>query len=131
MNKKYKICIIDDEIIILNLYKEKLSRLNYDVVTYISGKDALENLPSEMPDLILLDVIMPEMDGIKTLEKIRSNKQLNKIPIIFLTNLDDDKIKKEAIEKGALYFLNKAEYLPKNVANLIKEILDVQKVMIK
>jgi len=130
MKKKYKICIIDDEKIILNLYKEKLTRLDYDVITYLSGKDAIENIPKEMPDLILLDIIMPEMDGIKTLEKIRADKQMNKIPIIFLTNLDDDKVKKEAVEKGALYFLNKAEYLPKNVADLIKEILDVQEVMI-
>ncbi len=128
-DKKFKICIVDDEEIILKMYSTKLEKEGYEVITYKSSKKALEDIPLQNPDLILLDILMPDLDGFELLDKLRKDNVVEKIPVIFLTNLDDDKNKEKAIEKGALYFLDKVSYLPNKVAELIKEVLDVQVVI--
>lgn len=127
--KKLKICIIDDEELILKMYSLKLEKGGYAVINYDNPIIALKNIPIEMPDLILLDIMMPQMDGITLFKKIRENPKTKKIPIIFLTNLDDDENKKNAAEIGALYYLNKSQYLPKDVNLLVDEIFDVKNLM--
>ncbi len=129
MDRKFKICIVDDEEIILKMYSSKLEKEGYEVVTYNNSRKALEDIPLQTPDLILLDILMPDLDGFKLLDELRKNKIVEKIPVIFLTNLDDDENKQKAVEKGALYFLDKISYLPNKVAELVKEILDVQLVI--
>lgn len=85
MTKKTHILVVDDEIEILNILKNILEIKGYEITTAQSGKEAIEKLKKKIPHLIILDVIMPEMDGYEVCQKIRKNAVLKHIPIIMLS----------------------------------------------
>lgn len=124
MTKGKTIAIIDDDEFLLDMYATKLQKVGYDVLTYKTGVEALRDLPKKKAALILLDIVMPEMDGIDVLQQLKQNEQTKKTPVILLTNLDDEKVRKKGAEGGALYFLNKAAYLPREVTAIIDDILE-------
>lgn len=80
-----KIMIVDDEPDVVDLVKLVLKSEGYDVVTAGSGKEALEKIGKEMPDLVLLDIMMPGMDGWEVHQKIKSNPKTQGIPVAMLT----------------------------------------------
>ena len=86
---EYKILIVDDVAPNVLLLKALLGRERYNIVSATSGKEALDLAVRENPDLILLDVMMPEMDGFEVARRMREDEELGKIPVIFLTALDD------------------------------------------
>lgn len=108
------VLIVDDDINFREIWKIKLSNSGFNVLTASNGKEALEILQNNKPNVILLDVIMPEMDGIETFLKIKDNPELNSCKIFFITSLDDldaelaNYHKKIAIDLGAAEFLRKA-----------------------
>jgi len=85
--KEKKILVVDDEKDILPVLKERLSQKSYSVITSDSGKGGVKLAKSELPDLILLDIIMPDMDGIEVATKLKEDPKTKDIPIIFLTCL--------------------------------------------
>ncbi len=97
-----KILVVDDEPHILKLIKSRLEAHNYQVITAIDGTDCLQKLLLEKPDLILLDVMMPHLDGYSTLIAIKEMKQMNEgvpdVPVIMLTARGEPKVR-ELIEK--------------------------------
>lgn len=106
-NTKKKVLCVDDDKVILTKLKMVLEK-EYIVDSARSGKEALAYLVKSdiYPDLILLDIVMPEMDGWETLNKIREISFLKEIPIIFITSLDAS-IKEQAIARGGADFLTK------------------------
>jgi DNA-binding response OmpR family regulator len=109
MAKKH-ILVVDDDPLISRMYEHKLTADGYDVDTAPDGKVALEKIQSKKPDLILLDVMMPKLNGVETLKAIKAEKKFSHVPVIFLTNLTDnaDDVK-NAKELGALDYLVKAD----------------------
>ena len=101
------ILIVDDEEINVKLIKGMLAKENYNLIGVYSGQEALSMLVSENPDLILLDVMMPEMDGFETCRKIKENKKTRIIPILMVTALNEKKHRLMALESGADDFLSK------------------------
>jgi len=87
-DKRKKVFIVDDEVVNLKIGKNALSD-HYDVFPLDSGKALLEMIKSVQPDLILLDIMMPEMDGHETLKRLKVNKRAADIPVIFLTSKGD------------------------------------------
>jgi len=83
-----KIMIVDDEPDLLEVVKLILESDNYQVVTAGSGQEALDKIEKEMPDLVLLDIIMPKMDGWEVFSRIKSNPKTHEIPVIMLTAKD-------------------------------------------
>ncbi len=103
-----KILIVDDETDIRFVIRKMLEREGYEVIEAASGEDALDSLKETTPDLILLDVMMPGIDGWVTCEKIKSKDETKKIPVVMLTakTADEDKIK--ALEEcGAEWHVSK------------------------
>ncbi|MGB9608928.1 MAG: response regulator [Minisyncoccia bacterium] len=106
--------IVDDDVNFREIWKIKLTQNGFDVSTASNGKEALELLKDKKPQIILLDVLMPEMDGIETFLKIKENQDLKDIKIFFITSLDDldaelaNYHKKIATDLGANQFLRKA-----------------------
>lgn len=98
-NSKQCILAVDDTAIVLTRISEDLGDY-YEVVTVNSGVRALKFLKERKPDLILLDIQMSPMDGIKTLQEIRANKDLEDIPVIMLTGVEDKNIVMESAKLG-------------------------------
>ena len=84
MTKK-TILIVDDELLIVQVVGALLKQNGYKILEASSGQESLEILKKSKPDLILLDIMMPGMDGWDVIEKIKGNKNLEKIPVVFLT----------------------------------------------
>lgn len=121
-----KVLLVDDDLYIRELYVEILKNAGYEVEVAVDGKEGFEKIVAGGYDLILLDVMMPYLDGIGILKKLEEEKpQKSNGPIILLTNLAYDPVMKEAVERGAVVCLYKAEMNPdeflKNVAEHVKK----------
>jgi PAS domain S-box-containing protein len=103
---RHKILVVDDELLNVELMRAYLSN-DYEVITAYNGKDALDKVKSEEPDLILLDVMMPDMDGYEVCRIIRHDYKIDFIPIIMITALTSKEDHQKGIEAGADEFLKK------------------------
>ncbi len=101
---KGRILVVDDDKTLLRLMREALTKADFEVVTAANGIDALQELYAKQPDLILLDVMMPRMDGWETAERIR---QVNRVPIIMLTAKDEESDKLKGFEQGVDDYVTK------------------------
>jgi two-component system alkaline phosphatase synthesis response regulator PhoP len=102
-----KILIVDDEPDILEFLRYNLKREGYDVVTAPDGKQALSVAASEKPDLIILDIMMPEMDGVEVCGRLRSMKEFQHTPVAFLTARDEDFSQIAALDSGGDDYITK------------------------
>jgi len=120
MNKK--ILVVDDDIMNLRMAEFILSKEGYDVIRQESGMDCLNFLKKHRPDLILLDIEMPIMNGIKTFEIIKDNKEMAKIPVIFLTAASDIETVLEAVHLGAVDYVKKP-FLADDLVKRVEKVL--------
>jgi DNA-binding response OmpR family regulator len=122
--KKTKILIVEDEEILLTALSEELKQEGFDAVGAKDGQEGVEKAQSEKPDLILLDLVMPRLDGIGALKQMKENEQTKDIPVVILTNLSDyDKVS-DALSLGAMDYLVKANYRLEELVNKIKTVLE-------
>lgn len=120
-----KILLIEDDKILLEMYKDKFTTEKFDVQTASDGQEGIEKMKKFIPDVVLLDLIMPKMDGFEFLKLVKNDPLLNKIPIIVLTNIFADA---EDLVKnwGVKYFLLKADFTPETIAGKVKQIIGVK-----
>jgi two-component system, OmpR family, alkaline phosphatase synthesis response regulator PhoP len=119
-----KILIVEDEEILLTALSEELKQEGFQVVGAKDGAEGVEKAQSEKPDLILLDLVMPKLDGIGALREMKGNPEIKDIPVVILTNLSDyDKIS-DALSLGAMDYLVKANYRLEELVNKIKTVLE-------
>ncbi len=121
--KKYKVLIVEDEQMLRDMYGLKLSKENFNVIKAEDGQDGLEKAKKENPDIILLDIMLPKIDGFHVLKELREQKKFKKTPIIMLTNLGQNEDKKRGDEYGATDYLVKANTTPNDVVKKINEII--------
>lgn len=124
MEKKPKVLIIEDDQRINKVFMAKLSLEGIEVITAISGQEGLRKIYSEEPDLVLLDIMLPEKSGFEILEEIKKDPKTKNIPVIILSNLGQEKEIKRGLELGAVDFLVKTDYSISEVTKKIKEILE-------
>ncbi len=105
--KQKTLLLIDDENIWLDTMKTVLKSESFEVLTADSGTEALSKLKNTKPDLILSDVRMPDMNGFELYDKIKKNPNLNNIPFVFMSSLDDYDAKKVAKTLGAADYIEK------------------------
>jgi len=131
-----KILVVDDQPINVQLLKRKLERENMTVATAYSGRDALELIAADKPDLILLDVMMPEMDGIEVCQRLQANDETKTIPIIFITARTSKEGKIEGLGVGAVDYITKPIDLDETLARvqtqlrfvaINRELVDLQR----
>lgn len=124
MEKSKKILIVDDEALVIKVITAKLKRERFEVYAAYDGQEALQKVAKEKPDLILLDIIMPKLDGISVLKKLKASDETKNIPIIILTNLYDDKKVAEVLRVGNTDYLVKVEHTVNDIIRKVKEKLD-------
>lgn len=127
MGDKKTILLVEDDAFVSDIYQTKISSEGYEVVLAENGLEAMKKLENIIPDLILLDIVMPYMDGMETLQKIKAEERLKKIPIILLTNLSDKEKIEEAMGAGADDFLIKSHFTPSEVISKVNMLLKKQK----
>lgn len=115
---KQTILVVDDEQDLLDLIEYNLRQEGYSVLKAENGKDGIQMAKEHMPDLVLLDIMMPQMDGIEVCDRMREDPTLTHIPIIFLTARSDEKTEIEGLNKGADDFITK----PISTSKLISRI---------
>ena len=118
-----KILIVDDEIEVLRVYSDILKKENFEVVEAKNGIDGLKIALDFKPDLILLDILMPVMDGIAMLKELKIDNAVKNIPVIVLTNFSDTKKIAEAMESGAVGYLIKVDLKNNDLVKNIKTAL--------
>lgn len=126
MTYKSRILIVDDNPLNINLLEKKLPSKKYEIIRASSGEDALEKANKELPDLILLDIVMPDLDGYEVTRRLKNDPRTNDIPIILVTALQetDDKIK--GLESGADEFLNRPVDTPEIQAR-VKSLISLKR----
>lgn len=119
---KKRILIVDDDPLISRMYENRMQLDGYDAVVATNGEEALIAVRKTRPDLILLDVMMPKMNGVETLKALKEDAKTKDIPIFILTNLGD---KPDDIEKakslGALDYLVKSQISLKELSEKVKK----------
>ena len=124
MQESKKVLIIDDDVKLTEIYSEVLKGAGFEIVVVNQANTAIESISAQRPDLVLLDILMPEVSGLELLETIKNNESINQIPIVFLTNLRDDDTIKQGLAKGAIGYLMKTELTPGQVVEEVKFFLN-------
>lgn len=120
MAKKH-LLIIEDEPTLVKALKEKLSTVGLEVEVAYDGREALKKIKQNPPDLIVLDILLPEMNGLEVLDKIRGNNKYNDIPVIVLSNYSAEDVMEEALESGVEEYLVKANTSLEDIKKKVKE----------
>lgn len=118
-----KIAVVEDEEALQLVLLEWLTSEGFKAFGITTGKEALEVIPKKLPDLILLDIILPEVDGFEVMKKLGENPQTANIPIIVLTNLPDEEEHKMAMFLGAKEYLVKVDYDFPALKKIINRVL--------
>lgn len=118
-----KICLVEDDELIQEMYKVKLLQEGYEVFTANDGEEGYKIISQTRPDLALIDLGMPKMNGVDLMKMLEADEELAKIPVIILTNYDDDGTIDMVKGLQSRFYLIKALYTPAKVAGIVKEVL--------
>jgi CheY-like chemotaxis protein len=122
MSQKAKVLIVDDEPFNIDVLQQELEELDYQVITASNGKEALEQIKKHQPDLILLDLMMPVLDGFAVLLEVKADAVLRDIPVIIVSAEHDSKSIVKGIKQGADDYITKpidAEHLKSKLKDLL------------
>ena len=117
------IVLVEDDEFLAELYATKLKMEKFDVALATDGEKGWKTINEKRPDLVLLDIILPKMDGFEVLTKMKANTELKDIPVILLTNLSQRDEVKRGLDLGANDYLIKAHFMPSEVIKKIKTLL--------
>lgn len=120
-----KILLVEDDPFLSSIYKEKLERKGFEVEIAETGRKAIEQLLKKNYPLLILDLVLPDIDGWEVLEKVNElkKKNLKDLKIVILSNLADKEIEKKSLSFGVDSFLLKAKFTPSEVVKEIKKFL--------
>jgi CheY-like chemotaxis protein len=120
----YKILLVEDDVLMIRMYQRFFTFAGYTVEIAVDGMEGYEKAKSFSPNLILLDVMMPKMNGLQTLEKLKTDETTKQIPVFILSNLANKSDAEKALQVGAVKYLIKSEYEPKQLLEIINEYLN-------
>lgn len=118
-----KILVVDDSPALLELYDFTLSSEGHKVETAKDGVEGLKKAAQFKPDLILLDILMPNKDGFETLADLKKKKETSSIPVLLLTNVDEQSKVEEGLKLGATDYIVKFQQTPNQVVEEIRQVL--------
>jgi DNA-binding response OmpR family regulator len=122
-DEKTKILLIEDDPFLSSMYSTKFEMENFSVLAAVDGEKGLKLALTERPDVILLDIIMPKMNGFEVLEKLKDSTITKDVPVILLTNLNQKDEIEKGMSLGATDYLIKAHFMPSEVVDKIKKVI--------
>jgi two-component system alkaline phosphatase synthesis response regulator PhoP len=124
---KKKILFVEDDAATLDVYGTVLKGAGFKLEVITLGEEAIKRIKkmrgAEKPDLVLLDLILPDINGIEVLKEIRKQKEMKNLPVFILTNYTDEQLEKKGIRFDSEKYLAKTDYSPNRLVELIKERL--------
>jgi DNA-binding response OmpR family regulator len=120
---KQKVLLVEDEKMLADMYSTKFGMEGFDAHTAYDGEAGLAAAKEVKPDIILLDIIMPKLDGFGVLKALREDHAFDKTPIVLLTNLGQDEDMKKGKQLGATDYFVKANHTPAEVVAKVKAVL--------
>lgn len=121
--EKQKILLIEDDVALQHILQTKLNQAGYEVSLAEDGNEGFKKAKKEKPDLILLDIVMPHMNGVDVLRNIRNNNTTQNIKVVVLTNSGKESERKEIIELGVEDYLVKSRLSLTDIGKMIEDIL--------
>lgn len=119
-----KVLIVEDDSVLGSMYKIKFETNGFKVTVATNGADGLEAAKKDKFDIILLDIIMPQLDGFSVLAELKADAKTKDVPVIMLTNLGTEEDKKKGREMGAVDYVVKSSLTPTQVSDKVKEFLE-------
>ena len=121
--KGKKILLAEDDQFIVDIYTTKLKQAGFIVEVAEDGEEALKKIKEKKPDLLLLDIVLPTMNGWEILRAIRQSKDLKDLPVIILSNLYQKEEVERGMKFGVLKYMIKAHHTPSEVVEEVKKVL--------
>jgi len=121
--KKKKILLVEDDPFLIDIYSTKLKDAGFEVLVSDEGEEVLGKVKEENPDLLLLDIVLPEIDGWEILRRIKSEEKFKELKVIILSNLGQKEEVEKGMDLGAVSYLIKAHYTPSQVVEEVKKVL--------
>lgn len=121
-----KILIVDDERQLRDALRDIFTGAEFSVVVAVDGEDGLAKVESFRPDIVLLDIMMPKMDGLEMFQKLRAIPEWRNLPVILLTNLGDMESISGALEQGVTTYLVKTDWKLDDIVDRVRVALDCQ-----
>lgn len=118
-----KVLIVEDDADIQQLYHQIFVLRKFKVVVAGDGVEALAKVETEKPDVVLLDIMMPRMNGMEVLSELKRDPNTKEIPVIMLSNIADERDIEAALNAGALKYIIKSEYIPRQVVEQVQLVL--------
>ncbi len=121
--EKKKVCIIDDDPNLREIYLMKFNQEGFDVSLAVNGEEGMQSIREKHPDIILLDLQMPVKNGVEVLQELEADSELSKIPVIILTNIDNEDAFREVGKFETRFYLIKSLTTPQKAVDYVREVL--------
>lgn len=123
-NTGANVLIIEDDVFLSGIYQKKFEMEGFKVIIAGDGESGWQTAKKKKPDIILLDILLPKLDGFAVLEKLKKDAETKNIPVILLTNLGQKDDVEKGLEQGAVDYLIKAHFKPSEVVDKVSKILE-------
>ncbi len=123
--KQVNILLVEDDAFLANIYKTKFEMEGFKVSVSENGEEGLKDAKKKKPDIILLDILLPKMDGYTVLHNLKQDAELKNVPVILLTNLGQKDDVEKGLEMGAADYLIKAHFKPSETVAKVRKVLNI------
>ena len=122
-----KLLLVEDDLLLSKMYRQKFEMAGFSTDQAFDGQQAVDRAKLSKPDIILMDVMMPKLNGVEALTRIKSDNTTKNIPVIMLTNLSGTQDAENALKLGAVSYLVKSDFTPTEVVAKVKQLLETKK----
>lgn len=123
---KVQILLVEDDVFLSGIYQKKFEMEGFKITTADNGEKGLIEAKKKMPDIILLDILLPKMDGFSVLKALKEDNETKDIPVILLTNLGQKDDVEKGLEAGAVDYLIKAHFKPSEIVEKVRKVLKLK-----
>jgi CheY-like chemotaxis protein len=129
--KSLKILLIEDDDLILDLYERLLTQQGFEVDKAVDGDSGLAKAKQELPDVILLDILLPGKSGIEVLHELKTDEATAQIPVVILTNYAGEQYAKQSLDGGATGYIIKSSQPPNEIVKIVRDVCGEELPIIK